>query len=615
MRNKQYGDRFVNPYNFVPSEGECDKKKRETGILTGKITCTIETLTPLFIPDSQNKEKFFHYPDDEKPVIPGSEIRGTIRSVFETAFKGCLSQVNDESFHRRSMEPKKPGLLYMTDEGWKLQECERVMLNTTFSKNKDENKHGKFINSKKLQTGQLIYIKKSESKYQTTNVKARKYVPNVVQDYSFQPKQSFDKGIIYLGEPLKGKKHHESVFIELTSKANKPKSLKKQDINNLKDVVLLYLKNSEQNNKDSKPNDKKTRRKSYNSYLKLIDNATIHHQLPVYYSIDSKGNISHLAPAVFSQEVYQNTLLDILREQGNYEPCECKEKICPACHLFGFVNKQSMQASRVRFSDATIVGGYSYLNKMTLPALGQPKPGTVEFYTKRPDSAKYWTYDYKLVGSGNKRIPLQLEDINIRGRKFYWHHTPEQYALKKGKDNDMETDIIPLDKENKFTFTVYFERISKKELSQLCNVLDINASKDHAHKIGRGKPLGFGSIKITIDEIKVRQIIKETGAFQVDKIERTNYVENQKIQKESLLTILRFPPSFDEHLISYPKVEATSKKEPKNQNKLASHQWFTKNNKNKGQFEKVLPTIEEEVATNTSKWLKVIKVGQGKKRT
>lgn len=89
MRNKQYGDRFVNPYNFVPSEGECDKKKRETGILTGKITCTIETLTPLFIPDSQNKEKFFHYPDDEKPVIPGSEIRGTIRSVFETAFKGC----------------------------------------------------------------------------------------------------------------------------------------------------------------------------------------------------------------------------------------------------------------------------------------------------------------------------------------------------------------------------------------------------------------------------------------------------------------------------------------------------------------------------------------------
>ncbi|MBU5266439.1 TIGR03986 family type III CRISPR-associated RAMP protein [Virgibacillus proomii] len=613
MNNKQNGDRFVNPYNFVPLEGKCDKKKRETGNLTGKITCTIETLTPLFIQDNQNKEEFFHYPDDERPVIPGSEIRGTIRSVFEAAFNGCLSQVNDEPFHRRSMEPKKPGLLYMTDEGWKLQECERVMLNTTFSKDKDENKHGKFINSKKLQTGQLIYIKKSESKYRTTNVKARKYVPNVVQDYSFQPKQGFDKGIIYLGEPLEGKKHHESVFIELTSKANKPKSLKEQDINNLKDVVLLYLKNSEQNNKDSKPNDKKPRRKPYNSYLKLLDNATIHHQLPVYYSIDSKGNISHLAPAVFSQEVYQNTLLDILKAQGNYEPCECKEKICPACHLFGFVNEQSMQASRVRFSDATIEKEFAFLGKMTLPVLGQPKPGTVEFYTEKQDSAKYWTYDYIQVGK--KREPLKPNNIKIRGRKFYWHHNPKSYSLKTTNKSEMETTIKPLNKGNKFTFTIYFERLSEKELSQLCNVLDINYSTQHAHKIGRGKPLGFGSVRMKINEIKIRQINKKTGAFEVVNKERANFMDVKINQKASLLTILRFPPSFAEHLISYPEVEATSKKEPKNLNKLASHQWFTKNSKNKGQFEKVLPTIEEEVATNASKWLRVIKVGQGKKRT
>ncbi|WP_121641028.1 TIGR03986 family CRISPR-associated RAMP protein [Virgibacillus sp. Bac330] len=594
MSNKQQNERFVNPYNFVPLENKCDKEgNRIVGPLTGKIECTLETLSPVFIPDGQDKETFFHYPEDEKPVIPGSEIRGTIRSVFEAAFNGCLSQVNEAPFHRRSMDAKHPGLLYRTDEGWKLQKSERVMLNTSYKTNTD--KHGKHINSKNIRTGQVIYIKKSKDKYLTRNPKARKYAPHVVEDYSFEHKQGYMKGVIYLGESFI-KKHHESVFIEVNGNEKVIKSLNEQDINNLKDVIMLYHKNSEKEHKMSYESE------PYNSYLNLLDHATRDNKLPVYYSTDSKGNISHLAPAALSQEVFKNTLIDILKAQGEYQPCECKKAICPACHLFGFVNQQEMQASRIRFSDATIQTEPTFLNKMTLPALGQPKPGAVEFYTEKNNS--YWTYDY--TQRGKTRTPLEPSEIKIRGRKFYWHHEPKNYPLKNNKD-EMETTITPLDIGNAFTFTIYFERLTEKELNQLCNVLDINQSKEHAHKIGRGKPLGFGSIQITIDRIQTRQINENTGAYDLEPNQkRKNMTEDQINQSSDLLKILRYQPDFAEN-ITYPKVEKSSQKGKGKSNDLASHQWFNKN-KARNKFEEVLPTIEEEVSTNSHKWLKANKV-------
>lgn len=551
MSNKKNNKRFVNPYNFVPLEGICDKKSnRKVGLLTGKIECTLETLTPVFIPDSQDKEAFFHYPEDEKPVIPGSEIRGTIRSVFEAAFNGCLSQVNEEPFHRRSMDAKHPGLLFKTDEGWKLQKSERVMLNTSYNTNID--KHGKYISSKDIRTGQVIYIKKSKNKYPTKNGGARKHVPHVVEDYDFKHKQGYVKGIIYLGEPF-GKKHHESVFIEGKVNENELENLNEQDINNLKDIIMLYHKNSKEEDKKS------SNRKPYNRYLNLLDHATRDNKLPVYYSTDANGNISHLAPAALSQEVFKNTLVDILKAQGEYQPCECKQAICPACHLFGFVNQQEMQASRIRFSDATMQAEPTFLDKMTLPALGQPQPGTVEFYTEKPKNNSYWIYDY--IQEGKKRNHLKPSEVKIRGRKFYWHHKPKHYPSKTIK-KEMETTIKPLDKGNAFTFTIYFERLTEIKLNQLCNVLDINQSKEHAHKIGRGKPLGFGSIQITINSIQTRKINENTGAYDLKPHQqRKNIAEAQINQSSDLLRILRYQPGFAKNTVTYPKVKKSSQKE------------------------------------------------------
>ena len=107
------------------------------------IQYTITTKTPLFIPNSssdtafkfEEAEKvrtekqyhksydFFSYTElDEKenyegkfhvPVVPGSEMRGVIRSVYETLTDSCMGVLNEDEYPiKRTAEAFKPALLY-----------------------------------------------------------------------------------------------------------------------------------------------------------------------------------------------------------------------------------------------------------------------------------------------------------------------------------------------------------------------------------------------------------------------------------------------------------------------------------------------------------------------
>lgn len=120
--------KFVNPYHFISfpktkAPGYTDEDRH-----TGMIRYTITTKTPLFIPNSssdtafkfEEAEKvrtekqyhksydFFSYTElDEKenyegkfyvPVVPGSEMRGVIRSVYETLTDSCMGVLNEDEY-------------------------------------------------------------------------------------------------------------------------------------------------------------------------------------------------------------------------------------------------------------------------------------------------------------------------------------------------------------------------------------------------------------------------------------------------------------------------------------------------------------------------------------
>ena len=115
---------FVNPYNFIRFPKEKAKAYEDTDIHTGVIEYTVTTKTPLFIPNSSSdhafKESevkdhksydFFSYTELETdrtydneyhvPVIPGSEIRGVVRQVYETLTDSCMGILNVDAYPDR----------------------------------------------------------------------------------------------------------------------------------------------------------------------------------------------------------------------------------------------------------------------------------------------------------------------------------------------------------------------------------------------------------------------------------------------------------------------------------------------------------------------------------
>lgn len=160
--------------------------------------------------------------------------------------------------------------------------------------------------------------------------------------------------------------------------------------------------------------------------------------------------------------------------------------LCPACRLFGTTHYRG----RVRFGFARLKG----------------KPRWLTANSKN---------------KGNERITLPLleearytwgvpsDQFDIPGRKFFVHHNGwedvvrDQPTLKKKADKNYRT-VEALDKDNEFEFQIIFENLENWELGLLLYSLELQDNM--ANKIGMGKPLGFGSVKIKVDRIETMNI-------------------------------------------------------------------------------------------------------------
>lgn len=319
---------------------------------------------------------------------------------------------------------------------------------------------------------------------------------------------------------------------------------------------------------------------------------------PLFYEEVSKGGskLVYLSPAQISRSVYHNTVSDLL---GDHSRCTDPNQACEGCRLFGLVGPAGARASKLRFTDAvitherTIITHERTIEKRILKELASPKPSAVEFYTKRPSRALVWTYDYRVNGynakSGNPKRELLVgsDSVGLRGRKFYLHCckgddeilsscSQESKALvEKAAERTIETELLRSGSE--FCFDVYFEGITREQLDKLVWTLCIGEnSLDGAqmHKIGCGKPLGLGSVKVRVDSVVTRSLVDGSYVVQDVPVEdclSTNHFNQDKaFQDFMVITNFELAKGFD---VSYPKGD-DGKGKP---NSRASHQWFAGN--------------------------------------
>ena len=637
MSKYGYGrETFVNPYHFVSLDGGYNrernyKKIKQNGqTLTGWIECELETLTPIFIPNSSNDNAFkkfkelagdeaksydfFSYEDIKNqdridkyslPIIPGSEIKGMIRSAFEAVTNSCLSTIEEEKvLYKRVQHPAKPGRLVYEGKNWKIKECRRFRLPKTWVKIVN-NKI--YINGQEYKEDNKVYVK----------INYRNFKVEKISKAGFQKAK---EGFLHIGE-YNDNKNYESVFVLRKDKNGKeievalPRKNFKNTLINLIDNILLYRQKINKTEKHNRYRhfdetfgkiqdishlqnlnvvefNNKLREK-YNSVFNYLNGALI------YYT-EHNGKY-YLCPAAIGREVFYNKLQDVIK---GYEPCNDIKNLCPACALFGMVKGKEAVASRVRFTDAFPVEkkqsfSHYYDNVVISPELASPKLSATEFYLKKPDDAHLWNYDYagkwneRTDKTGNIKATFPFNTFKdyqpqIRGRKFYWHQKIEKAPgielieanSRKEEFSDRNVAIRPLKKGIKFSFRVYFNDITENELKKLMWVLEIGGSKDHAHKIGMGKPIGLGSVQITVKGAKIRKIMLKDNTIEYkfeNKFE--NFEERLSVSEQNCQNTLGCSQKVFKEFMIITNFENAPQNisYPKNENQEENYHWFVAN--------------------------------------
>ncbi len=160
------------------------------------------------------------------------------------------------------------------------------------------------------------------------------------------------------------------------------------------------------------------------------------------------------------------------------------------------------RAGRVYFEDAQVVEAKDGLwfrpEPVTPHTLSNPKPTTFQHYLIQDQRAGH-DPDRKDTLAHYGTIPGETQ---LRGHKLYWHKgaDPDITATAKERQHDKQlTRIMPLRAGISFHFKIRFENLRTEELGALWWALALpgEPGKTYRHKLGMGKPLGMGAVAIT----------------------------------------------------------------------------------------------------------------------
>ncbi len=200
-------------------------------------------------------------------------------------------------------------------------------------------------------------------------------------------------------------------------------------------------------------------------------------------------------------------------------PCRNKAELCPTSRVFGALDWQGL----IEFNDAKCeTSGYA---TGFMPSLYRPRPDQRQAY----------------FGRGR-----------VAGRKFYYHTIR---AIDKGQNSGIAVQQAA--KQYIFTTQVNFKNLKSAELGTLLIVLGQDQAYPIALKVGGGKPIGMGTMTVTVNEIEAYQNLRDrysdymlSESSKLTGQELQQFIQKQiqaaqslieKPQLQQLTEILRYP--------------------------------------------------------------------------
>jgi CRISPR-associated protein (TIGR03986 family) len=531
--------RAVAPYNFVelpervvPAEPILPHNCYHDNRHTGKIQCTLTTSSPLYIRcgmsqtdfakfggksdeeltnEEEKKEKrktlasFFENPANHYQTIPGSSLRGMLRTLVEIVSYSTIDKVADkqliyrafadttslgEFYRDRLLQEEgerqysflmQAGYLVKTQQGsgWAIQPAKNLVEGTSFAK----------IDI--LQIKQLI-------KRRWHNIQHAHQVNVHVESMSWH---SHRGGFIelYYAKAVAPSGHQSKCQGILVETGGMPGKKKMECVIGLPDEAqLIHIPDYP----DSMLQDYKEQLTKEQKKKLLSNDGVLKHMHPVFYLME-EGKLVFFGHTMMFRLPYKESIKKFIPEPNynflpdysyNSPPLDLTEAI------FGFVKdtkqkENQTQAGRVFVSDAKC-------QKSAAEDIWLKGKATESIPLKILDNPKPTTFQHYLVQDSDKPEKLKhyansSEETIIRGHKLYWHKgNVGESQIKIENTESSRTDIKPIKENVSFDFTIWFENLSKVELGALLWVLDIAANKNYRLSLGMGKPLGMGAVQI-----------------------------------------------------------------------------------------------------------------------
>lgn len=545
------------PQNHVL--GNCPPPPHDRYVaLTGRIICTVEAKTPLFTSDSHEVQdnrghktyRFFQY--NGQPALPASSLRGMVRGVLEAITNSCLMVFQkDDPYPLEHRESRAPNMILarvveFNNNGGRLEllDCTvnvpvNVLGHPCFAKRPHsqlmvvqsaavrDSYPPKVFNHRTSQAFNPNMSKLPVSAYDGMRVAAlvtktpvkhpRKpfcafhavQVIPVNQHSSLKQVNNYVKvfGWLHLTGPNIENKHDEKLFFRWDDTQPIPPQIAQIPPSCLCDcstaVIAEYNHHlSEYWDRLQKDVEKLGNRRWPNSTNGVPHPSTFvekGNKLKVgdliYIKRNPQGIVTILRPVSMPRVPYTFQRQKFLPE--HLKRCENYYDLCPACRIFGWVNDKPLNdakyvayAGRVRLSHGELISSNGSLPDTLLAILSTPKPTTTPFYL------------LNLQGKPDPTVDYDTNGAKLRGRKFYRHQrrvVPEEYKGKEPIDQN-RTIHGALNPGATFKFMLDFKNLAPLELGALLYALEMEDGM--FHRLGYAKPLGFGSIKITVDSLK-----------------------------------------------------------------------------------------------------------------
>ena len=513
VKVKQY------PYNFVSLKDKndvVDRGERKLGTNTGKLVCKLVNKTPLFImgeseQDNKGHTKERFYREKGILIVPASSLKGAIRNVIDVMTNSVIRNVENEKLEQRIGAGKFEsvfGIIESLPENGKngvIVEAEKIKVKT---KEKIEIGHKKFNfedNGKEFskkynnKDGLIERVKLKDSIYnlKETEIKIKPGVTTVEklitnsEEYKnyLADNENGVQGVLWFSSPIFGKIHEKLL---IPKKNGRKFEFSKEEYEDFKYIIKQRAERIK-NGKDINS--------STFYYDKNLEKGD-----PLLFQQKDGKIAEHLAFSEIPRLRYKFSPLDLVPEE--FRPGDSLKNLSFSERLFGTTGDTTKKdeekkdelvalSGRVFFEDAKnykpemIDNG----NPVTLKAFGEPHPTLTTFYLDNIEK------NYN-----------ENKGVNIRGRKFYWHHKEKigkpfseyRKSVEMPKDKNGQnkfaynSSLELMDINNEFEFNVNFENLTDEELGVLIYAIELEDGL--LHKVGKGKAFGFGSCKIEIKE-------------------------------------------------------------------------------------------------------------------